>query len=130
MRRKYLDDIGCLDRWDKWEYEGEAAERYRKQRAEYGFDERETFSLQDTFYQWLYERLKMYREVGGMVVDLTFHKFEWKGEERSQLEIIDLLIKELEWALVGEANIYDDGDCKRLIEIGEMWAIILPAMWW
>ena len=129
MRRKYLDEIGCVDRWDMWKYRKNAKE-LAEQRAIYGFDERETFSLQETFYQWLYERLKMYREVGGVVVDLTFHKFEWKGEERSQLEMIDLLIKELEWALVGKANIYDDGDCKRLIEIGEMWAIILPAMWW
>ena len=129
MRRKYLDEIGCVDRWDMWKRRKNAKE-LAGQRAEYGFDERETFSLQETFYQWLYERLKMYREVGGKVIDLTFHKFEWKGEERSQLEMIDLLIEELRWALVGGANIYDDGDCARLQEIGEMWAVILPAMWW
>lgn len=129
MRRKYLDEIGCVDRWDMWKYRKNAKD-LAEQRAIYGFDERETFSLQETFYQWLYERLIVYRDVGGEVVDLTFHKFEWKGEERSQLELIELLISELKWALSNEANIYKDEDCARIQEIGELWAVILPAMWW
>lgn len=65
MRRKYLDEIGCKDRWDLWEYDGEFGEELRKQRKEWGFDARETFSLDGTFYEWLYERLRVYKEVGG-----------------------------------------------------------------
>jgi len=130
VKRKYLDDIGCRDRWDEWEYEGEAGERFKAQREEWGFDARETFSLDWNFYQWLYERLIVYRDVGGKVVDLTFHKFEWKGVEYTQLEMIDKLIEELRWALTGEDAYKDMEGYERLMEIGRMWAIILPSMWW
>ena len=130
MKRKFLDEIGCEDRWDRWEYGGGRGERFKAQREEWGFDARETFALNWNFYQWLYERLIVYRDVGGEVVDLTFNKFEWKGEERTQLELINLLISELKWAISDEANIYKDEDCARVQEIGELWAVILPAMWW
>ena len=72
----------------------------------------------------------MYRDVGGKVVDLTFHKFEWKGKEYTQIEMIEKLIEELRWALTGEDAWKDMAGYERLMEIGRMWAIILPAMWW
>ena len=130
MKRKYLDEIGCTDRWDKWVYRGERGKKYREQRREWGFDARETFSLQETFYQWLYERLIVFKDIGGQIVDLTYHKFEYNGQEYSQLELIDKLIEELRWALAGDPNVYKKEDCVRLMEIGKIWAIILPAMWW
>ena len=72
----------------------------------------------------------MYRDVGGKVVDLTFHKFEWKGKEYTQIEMIEKLIEELRWALTEEDAWKDMEGYERLMEIGKMWAIILPAMWW
>ena len=72
----------------------------------------------------------MYRDVGGKVVDLTFHKFEWKGREYTQIEMIEKLIEELRWALTEEDAWKDMEGYERLMEIGKMWAIILPAMWW
>ena len=61
MNRKYLDDIGITDRWDTWGLgDEEAVKEHQKQQSVYGFDARETFSLDHAFYLWLYERLMMY----------------------------------------------------------------------
>lgn len=130
MKRKFLDEIGCTDRWDKWVYRGERGKKYRDQRKEWGFDERETFSLETTFYEWLYERLIVYRDVGGEVVDLTATKFEYNGKEYSQLELIDKLIGELRWVLTDDKADWTKEGLERMAEIGKIWAIILPAMWW
>ena len=65
MAHKYLEnilpkgkspyDFECDDeiRNQKWE----------KEREECGFDERETWNLDFTFFCWLYERLMKYKEV-------------------------------------------------------------------
>ena len=130
MKRKFLDDIGYTERWDKLRYKGKAAAKYKEQRKEWGFDARETFSLNWAFYEWLYERLIVYRDVGGKVVNLSYHKFEYNGQEYTQLELINKLIEELKWALTDEEADVTIENYNRLMEIGKMWAIILPAMWW
>ena len=47
---------------------------YKEQRETYGFDERETKSLNYTYITWLYSHLKFYLEYAA--VDLTFYKFK------------------------------------------------------
>lgn len=145
MGRKYLDDIGEDYSW-VWKPEGsERDETFEKEREIYGFDNRETWSLDTVFYMWLYERLKMFVEIGGQVVDLNFHKFNFKGKEYTQLELINMMIERLEYFFNEDArdskiNEYrkqgmgifeaDNKAYEPIKEIGEIWALVLPAMWW
>lgn len=106
-------------------------ERFYAQRRKYGFDERETWALNFTFYAWLYEHLKMYKDV--CCVDLTYHKFEYKGKTLTQEECIDKIIEGCEIYLAfddcgwGE---YTDEQKEKVDDVIALWGIILPAMWW
>lgn len=122
---KYLDEIG-VDYNFLIEEDDSRMERFNKQKSIFGFDERETWGLDFVFCCWLYERLKMYVDVAIKVVDLTYHKFSWDGAEYSQLELINILIKKLEEYFSNE----ELDNINLLEEIGRIWAILLPAMWW
>lgn len=145
MGRKYLDDIGEDYSW-VWKPEGSERDKtFEKEREIYGFDNRETWNLDTVFYMWLYERLKMFVEIGGQVVDLNFHKFDFKGKEYTQLELINMMIERLEYYFNEDARdskideyrkqgmgIFeaDNKAYEPVKEIGEIWALVLPAMWW
>ena len=74
-RNKYLDDLGIsrkeygtnnfkagsFRRWNKW----------RKQRKNYGFDDRETWYLGHTYIEWLYSHLRMYRQRSNVDMDAS-----------------------------------------------------------
>lgn len=131
MGRKYLDDIGKDYSW-VWKPEGsERDELFEKEREVYGFDSRETWSLDTVFYMWLYERLKMYKEYAGEIVDLNYHKFDFKGKEYTQLELINMMIERLESYFKKEdLFVSSEEEYEPIKEIGEIWALVLPAMWW
>lgn len=127
--RKYLDDIGVKDRPDTWCEDGdERQERWKKQREMYGFDDRETWNLDFVFYLWLYERLKMFLDV--TVIDLDFHRFEYNGKEYTQRQMIDMMIERLEFCFSKEYNSFNAEHVDYVLEIGKIWATVLPAMWW
>ena len=131
MGRKYLDDIEIDYSW-VWEPEGsERDELFEKEREIYGFDSRETWSLDYVFYMWLYERLKMYIEYAGEIVNLNFHKFVYKEKEYTQLELINMMIERLESYFKKEdLFVSSEEEYEPIKEIGEIWALVLPAMWW
>jgi len=131
MGRKYLDDIGEDYSW-VWEPEGsERDELFEKEREIYGFDSRETWSLDYVFYMWLYERLKMFVEYAGEIVNLNFHKFVYKEKEYTQLELINMMIERLEFYFEkGDSFDLSEEEYEFIKEIGEIWALVLPAMWW
>ena len=131
MGRKYLDDIGEDYSW-VWKPEGsERDELFEKEREIYGFDSRETWSLDHVFYMWLYERLKMYKEYAGEIVDLNYHKFDFKEKEYTQLELINMMIERLESYFKKEdLFVSSEEEYESVKEIGEIWALVLPAMWW
>ena len=128
MKRKYLDDIKVNGRWDQITDKRE--KRWKKQRKKYGFDERETWGLDEAFYEWLYERLKMYKEIGGRVVNLDYHRFEYEGKEYTQAELIDEMLKRLEVSFSEEYSDWKEDQYKYVHEIEKIWAVVLPAMWW
>ena len=135
IRNKYLEDLGLEiedygtnfcnnsdNRWNTWE----------EQREKYGFDERETWCLEQQFYEWLYSRLSMYLEVN--CVDLDFHKFEYipTGESKpktvTQGEAIEIVRAEAKRMIL-----QDDWDknAKPFDEnIMTLFCRILPALWW
>ena len=130
MNRKYLDDIGVTERHDLWcNDDDQRQECWKEQRELYGFDDRETWSLDYAFYLWLYERLKMFLDVN--CIDLEFYKFEYEGEELTQQECIDRMIKgcEVYFNINDDWNIPEE-DQKMINDVAKIWAIVLPAMWW
>ena len=80
-----------------------------------------------TFYCWLYERLKAFKEFSG--IDLNYHSFEYEGEVYTQGEMIDEIIKQLEYLLSSNYEPFDARGKEYAEEIPLMWAKILPVMW-
>lgn len=117
--RKYLDDIGVTERPDTWEDKP----HFKEQREQFGFDERETYSLDYSFILWLYERLKMYLDKSDKIIDLTFHKYTFRGKEYTQKEMIVMLITKLEY--VFHSATYGISD-----DILEIFTLIVHDLWW
>ena len=134
MNRKYLDEIGDTCRWDNgWGEpldEKEAAD-IQKAVDRCGVDPRECFNLDVSFYEWLYERLMRYKQDASKVVTLgpIGGLFEFKGAQFSQEQMIDGMLERLRLILSDKIPDVDEED-KACREVGEMWAIVLPAMWW
>ncbi len=128
-RHLYLEELGIQfekigvnfcdntdDRYEQWM-------EYRKL---YGFDPRETWNLNDYFIGWLYEHLMAYKDLA-KVIDLNFHKFEFEGETYTQAQMIDMCIEQCKKCLTNEIIDCSDDDLTRAAQI---FAVILPAMWW
>lgn len=134
---KYFEDIGetpwghsldiCVDE------KGVRQKKWAEQRKIYGFDERETWSLNYCFYVWLYERLCMYLEKASPIIDLDYYKFTYKGETLTQREWILRLQEYLKDYLKEPDPIGLEKNHalkKKLKDIGNIWNMILPCMWW
>lgn len=126
--RKYLDDIGVAERPDTWNKDDGRQQQWAKERELYGFDERETWALNYSFYLWLYERLKRFVEV--CCIDLNYHKFEYNGTKYTQRQMIDMMLERLEFSFKPEYNDCDEKQFAYVSEIETMWAAVMPAMWW
>ena len=94
------------DRPDTWNPNDKRQKEWKKQRKKYGFDERETWSLDFSFHLWLYERLKMYKKIAP--IDMTYHKFMFKDKEYNQGEMIDMMLDRLEYSFRKDYNDLDE----------------------
>lgn len=126
--RKYLDDIGVTERPDTWNKNDGRRKQWEEESEIYGFDERETWSLDFSFYLWLYERLKMFIDVCS--IDLDYHEFKYNGKEYTQRQMIDMMLERLEFSFKKEYNDCDSEQYNYVSEIEKIWAIVLPTMWW
>lgn len=126
MKRKYLDDIGIehKDTPQGWE----DTPKLRKQRKIYGFDARETYSLDYTFEIWLYERLMMYNEVN--IVDTKAVLIDI-GEKRITLqECIDMMLDGLRNSLSKEYYRLTDEKKAKADSVVKIFAACYRALWW
>lgn len=136
MAHKYLDDIGVTKNQEHWWFDDnqypddKRLKKWEKEREIYGFDDRETWDLQHAFYLWLYERLMKYVESASPIVNLEYHKFEFKGKEYTQIEMIDMMLERLRFVFSSSYVDFEPESIEKAREIGEIWAIVLPAMWW
>lgn len=85
------------------------------------------WDLDYAFFKWLEERLPVYLKEGGAFVDLEYHKFEFRGKEYTQKELIERMIHLLS-IKKGEPNSMKQFEEEK--EILEIWAMVAPAMWW
>lgn len=128
-KHRILSELGLKDEEMMVNLCGDNDKRVKKwaeQREEYGFDERETWAMDEAFAQWLAERLILFKKVN--IIDLEYHKFDIGGETLTQEECIDRMIK-----LCKEYIFLDDWcieKSKAWYELTELWKTTGMAMWW
>ena len=128
MAHKYLEsllpkgkspyDFECDDevRNQKWESE----------RLEYGFDERETWNLDFTFFCWLYERLRKYKEVSP--ADLSCKIVKVNNEEKTLEEWLDIMINNAESLIL--VDIYSEEKIDLAEFTIEIFKQTIFYLWW
>lgn len=154
MSRFYLDKIGyktisdkVLDENDSYNYNSDRAKRIIAEKKKYGFDYSDTWSLDRTMLEMLYERLKMYLSEADKIVDLSYHKYVFEDKELNQKELIELMIQKAEKVLKSENSDVDDFDfvlnydfdeedrrerelVKEENDIWAIWSLVHREMWW
>ena len=75
-----------------------------------------------------YNREKQ-KEKASEIVDLTWHKFEYKGETLTQIECIDRMIEGCK-LYIQDSEPEDKEKQEKIKSVAEIWAMVLPAMWW
>lgn len=127
MEHKYLEEIEGLNETPYNYSENTGRNNYwRLQREEYGFDERETWSMDTTFFCWLYERLRMYQDID--FIDTEYHKFNVGEKELTQKECIEKMIKNSKRILI--MNNFEEDYNVLKDETLDIWKACMGAMWW
>jgi hypothetical protein len=130
MNHKYLNDIGVKNEdmpWN-WNPEDKRQEFWKQQREEYGFDERETWSLDSTFEFWLYERLKMYNDIN--IVNTSYHKYKFKNEQITFQDCIDRMLEGLEISLTVDEFYRTEEQNKKVEDVVHIFALCFRSLWW
>lgn len=125
-RRAYLDCLGDYTPADGYSLDSdEGNRRLAAQRARYGFDARQTWSLDYTMVELLFERIQMFQ-------DLNFWQqtdgeiCEFEGEKITKRWAIDELIRLGELILSGHTDNNREANAQRFWTI---WATVHPWMW-
>ena len=110
MYHKYLNDILPKGKtpYDFYYYDEIRNKKWESERQEFSFDEREMWLLDFTFFCWLYEHLRKYREVSP--VDLTSKIIKVNNEEKNLEEWVNLMISNSKDLIL--ANIYSEENVK------------------
>ena len=128
MNHKYLYDI--LPK-GKTPYDFECDDeirnqKWKKEAEEYGFDERETWNLDFTFFCWLYERLKKYKEVSP--ADLSCKIVKVNDEEKTLEEWLDIMINNAESLIL--VDIYSEEKIDLAEFTIEIFKQTIFYLWW
>ena len=129
-RHWYLESIGfpikdCYNNLLVGEHDKREPE-WTSEQIKFGFDNRETWALNNTFFQWLYERLCMYRDV--TIIDTSYHTIRVGKKTYTQGEAIEEMIDKLEYILLHEDD--DPKYSKYTDKVLKIWAAVFPCMWW
>ena len=110
MTHKYLDDILPKGKspYDFYYDDEVRSQKWESERQEFSFDEREMWLLDFTFFCWLYERLKKYKEVNH--TDLIHKIIKINYKEKSLEEWVNLMISNSKDLIL--ANIYSEENVK------------------
>ena len=145
IQQTYLLHEGLLQKLKEWL-------RCKKRQGiqiKTGVNPAETWDMETSFFQWLYETLRAYLNNAGDVVDLEEQaiQIDYKGSKYNLKQFIDLLLKELEVTLRYDdfdiENFSGDSDAyfeflrvrfeknkKRREGIHEMWKLLAPYAGW
>lgn len=95
-----------------------------------GFSVIDTWNLDVSMIEALYERLKLYLEVTAPIINLEI-ECDWghiSQNGKTQIELIETLIKMCEEYLLDD-NLVKETE-NSVDEIWDLWKVISPAMWW
>jgi hypothetical protein len=95
----------------------ERQDKWQEEQKKYGFDSRETWSLDFTFIAWIYPRLKMYQEISDCHPG-AMSKEEWDLILNEMIEGFELCLKN-----------YDE-NIDKLNKSMELFAKYLRELWW
>lgn len=128
MNHKYLEEIiDIKDTPYGWAENTGRDEMWKEQRDKYGFDERETWSLDSAFIYWLYERLRMFDEVN--CINTDFHTFDINDKKLTQQECIDEMIVKCKDYITYQ-GVDDNYSYNLKNEILDIWKECIHSMWW
>lgn len=130
MARKYLDDLGVPEdeRPENWCPDDPRQEQWDIEQETYGFDQRETWALDNTIFMFLYERLMMFNEVN--ILDTSFHKEPFRGQTIDQQEALDKMIDACRIAITIKADDRTQKDLTEINNLFELLAIWHNRLWW
>lgn len=130
MLGKYLKDLGIkeTDTPQGWNPDDSRQEKWKQEREIYGFDSRETWSLDYTFRLWLYERLSMYNEIN--CIDTSFHKFEFKGQTITFQDCINRMLEGLKIELTIDEYERTEEQKEKTDEVIAIFALCYWCLWW
>lgn len=105
------------------------------------FDARDTFSMNDTLIAWLYECLRYFQDEASKIVDFTFHKFIINGDELTQEQCIDRMVKDCKIVLLynggtnfddfkEEEKYFKDVICPAKDDLFMVLSKVYWSMWW
>ena len=119
--------------------------KYQKIQMKDGFNPTETWDLERSFYQWLYEGLRSYMDYATDVIDLDVDK-EWyslkyKGKWYTQRKFTEILLEKLEFVLRCEEDWPFIPTSQESLsefmkyrkagnEIHDMWKVLAPQASW
>ncbi len=135
QRNRYLDDLG-LDFFEygvNWTVDNEKKmlKIWKKQKKDYGFDDRETYDMFIIYAEWLYSHLMMYRKRASKEVDLTYHRMEFEGKRYTEIEAIDKVLKWTRYYLLNRED--PDRSAKafgKLRRASRLWTELLLYVSW
>ena len=128
MNHKYLNDILPKGKspYDFYYDDEVRSQKWESERQEFSFDERETGNLDFTFFCWLYERLKRYKEVSP--VDLNCKIVKVNDEEKTLDEWLDIMINNAEALIL--LDMYSEENIKLAEFTIEIFKQTIFYLWW
>lgn len=94
------------------------------------YDKRDTFSLDNTLIMWLYENLRYFQDHAAKIVNFEFYKFDIDGEELTQLQCINRMVKDCQTILLScDIDEYEQMD-KAKDDLFKILSKVYWAMWW
>lgn len=133
MKRKYLDDAGYDHNWAYHDMSDARETQFKAERAVYGFDSSETWSLDKSMTVLLYERLCMLKSYTDEWIDFSIRQVEIDGEIKDPGEWLDEMIY-LGRAILGTSVEDDDWDENQEIDnmkrLWLIWSKVFLYMWW
>lgn len=131
MARRYLENLGIKfeDTPQGLNSTDNRQETWKKQRELYGFDERETWSMDYSFKLWLYERLRMFDEVNN--IDTSHHTFEYDGKKVTFQQCIDRMIEGLKLDLTVLEDSLERKENEKIInDVLPIFTMCFNYLWW
>lgn len=124
MKHKYLEEIVNIENTPYGFSQNTGRdEMWEQQKQEYGFDERETWSMDYTFVCWLYERLSMYDKVNIVNTEaVTIDNNTFQQHIDKLIELCKTMITTRNLNFKEEDQLYD--------EILTIFNKIIRYLWW